>query len=191
MRRREAVVLAVVFAAMVASLVLLGRAVEKAGVELRPRPIDETVVSTTGSTTAVREERPTTAAATSTTAPAPATSTTARVRAQAAGTPATAARRWPARSEVVERRAGAVRVSSTAYCLTGTMANGRRTHRGAVAGNRWPLGTRLRVSPSPVGEVVVVEDRIGHGSELDFALPGDCAAARAWGRRTVTVEVVR
>lgn len=85
---------------------------------------------------------------------------------------------------------GGLVVSSTAYCLTGNMANGRPAHRGAVAANRWPLGTKLRVSPSPVGELVTVEDRIGHGSELDFALPGDCGAARAWGRRRVSVEVV-
>lgn len=81
-------------------------------------------------------------------------------------------------------------VSSTAYCLTGNMANGSPARRGAVAANRWPIGTRLRVSPSPVGEIVTVEDRIGSGSELDFALPGDCAGARAWGRRAVTVEVL-
>lgn len=97
-------------------------------------------------------------------------------------TPTTrASRSEPGRGVVVE---------STAYCLTGTMANGQRAHRGAVAANRWPLGTRLRVTPSPVGELVTVEDRIGHGSELDFAMPGDCAAARQWGRRAVTVEVV-
>lgn len=75
------------------------------------------------------------------------------------------------------------------------MANGKPARRGAVAmgtrANPWPpLGTRLRVHPSPVGELVTVEDRIGHGSELDFALPGDCAAAIAWGRRPVVFEVV-
>lgn len=70
------------------------------------------------------------------------------------------------------------------------MANGERTYRGAVAANRWPIGTRLRVSPSPVGEEVVVKDRIGHGSELDFALPGACSEAIRWGRRAVTVEVI-
>lgn len=81
-------------------------------------------------------------------------------------------------------------LSSTAYCLTGTMANGQPARRGAVAANRWPLGTRLRVNPSPVGELVTVEDRIGSGSELDFALPGSCDEARQWGRRRVSVEVV-
>jgi 3D (Asp-Asp-Asp) domain-containing protein len=71
------------------------------------------------------------------------------------------------------------------------MANGHRTHVGAVAGNRWPLGTHLRVSDSPFGPgVFVVEDRIGWGSELDFSMPGDCAGANRWGRRRVSVAVV-
>lgn len=95
------------------------------------------------------------------------------------------------RALAVEASGGAGEtVSSTAYCLTGAMADGSPARAGAVAANAWPLGTRLRVSPSPVGEVVVVEDRIGSGSQLDFALPGDCAGARAWGRRAVSVEVL-
>lgn len=70
------------------------------------------------------------------------------------------------------------------------MANGHRTHRGAVAANAWPLGTVLHVSDSPYGPgLFTVEDRIGHGSQLDFAMPGDCTGAREWGRRTVQVEV--
>src|SRR5205807_7134586 len=78
-------------------------------------------------------------------------------------------------------------LSSTAYCETGNMASGRRAYRGAVAANRWPLGTRLRVSDSPYGPgTFVVEDRIGWGSELDFAMPGDCGGANRWGRRRVT-----
>jgi 3D (Asp-Asp-Asp) domain-containing protein len=82
-------------------------------------------------------------------------------------------------------------VESTAYCLTGFMADGHRTRRGAVAANRWPIGTRLQVDRSPgVGSIVTVEDRIGYGSDLDFALPGDCASATLWGRRAVEVEVV-
>ena len=81
-------------------------------------------------------------------------------------------------------------LSSTAYCETGLMANGHRTYQGAVAGNRWPLGTRLEVSNSPYGPgTFTVADRIGHGSDLDFAMPGDCDGARTWGRRDVTVRV--
>jgi 3D (Asp-Asp-Asp) domain-containing protein len=79
------------------------------------------------------------------------------------------------------------------------MANGQRTYVGAVAGVRkgrrgpyFPLGTRVRVSDSPWGPgVFTVADRIGHGSELDFAVPGNCRGARRWGRRAVTVTVVR
>lgn len=82
-------------------------------------------------------------------------------------------------------------LQSTSYCETGLMANGHRTYRGAVAGNRWPLGTRLHVSNSPYGPgTFTVTDRIGHGSQLDFAIPGDCTAARTWGRRSIRVVVL-
>jgi 3D (Asp-Asp-Asp) domain-containing protein len=77
-------------------------------------------------------------------------------------------------------------LSVTAYCLTGRMADGQRVHPGAAAGNRWPFGTRLSV---PGWGVVTVEDRIGHGSDLDLWTPS-CAAARSWGRRRLVVEVV-
>lgn len=81
-------------------------------------------------------------------------------------------------------------LNSTAYCEAGLMANGHRTYRGAVAGNRWPLGTRLWVADSPYGAgVFEVADHIGHGSELDFAMPGDCTGARSWGRRDVEYRV--
>lgn len=99
-------------------------------------------------------------------------------------------RATPPKPSSSARADGSATVSATAYCLTGTMADGTPAHRGAVAANRWPLGTRLRVSSSPVGEIVTVEDRIGSGSDLDFALPGSCDEARSWGRRTITVEVL-
>lgn len=114
--------------------------------------------------------------------------TTTAPRTRAASTPTTA-RHWPGRSELLTPTTTARpgrRVSSTAYCLTGRMANGQHTHRAAVASNDYPLGTRLRVSDSPYGPgVFTVEDRIGHGTQLDFAIPGDCAGARRWGRRAV------
>jgi 3D (Asp-Asp-Asp) domain-containing protein len=86
-------------------------------------------------------------------------------------------------------------VESTAYspCSSGSiMANGRRTHIGAVAMNLLPLGTRIRVnrSPFPGRRSFTVSDRIGHGSQLDFWTPS-CAGARAWGRRLVRVRVVK
>jgi 3D (Asp-Asp-Asp) domain-containing protein len=81
-------------------------------------------------------------------------------------------------------------VTSTAYCLTGHMADGTPAEQGAVASNAHPLGTVLEASDSPWGPgTFVVRDRIGWGSQLDFAIPGDCALARRWGRRRVSVAV--
>lgn len=82
-------------------------------------------------------------------------------------------------------------VSSTAYCLLGTTASGLPVAVGLVAANAWPFGTILQVSDSPWGPgAFVVADRIGHSSQLDFSIPGDCALARRWGRRRVSVAVV-
>lgn len=86
---------------------------------------------------------------------------------------------------------GARRVSSTAYCLTGTMASGRRVYRGAVAMNGTPFGSRYQVLDGPrAGETFVVEDRIGRGSSFDIAYPGDCRGAMSYGRRMVTIRPV-
>lgn len=76
-------------------------------------------------------------------------------------------------------------VSSTAYCLRGTMANGQQVHAGAVAMNGVPFGSRWRVVET--GAVYVVADRIGHSSEFDVWM-ASCADARRYGRRQVTVE---
>lgn len=77
--------------------------------------------------------------------------------------------------------------TSTAYCLSGRMADGTGVRAGSVAHNGYPLGTQLTITPSPTGaRRFVVRDRIGWGTQLDFWLPS-CAAARAWGRRTVHV----
>jgi 3D (Asp-Asp-Asp) domain-containing protein len=78
-----------------------------------------------------------------------------------------------------------VRVSSTAFCQIGTMADGHHVHAGAAAGNRWPLGTHLRIVET--GETVVIEDRIGWGSDLDIWMPS-CAEAIAYGRREIEVK---
>lgn len=78
-------------------------------------------------------------------------------------------------------------VVSTAYCLTGVMANGQPARRGAVAMNSVPLGSIWQIEG---GGTYVVADRVGHGSQFDIAMPGDCDAARAYGRRTVTVRRV-
>lgn len=82
----------------------------------------------------------------------------------------------------------AVLAVSTAYCDTGTMADGSYTRPSSVASNSYPLGTHLRIWPSPTGQRrFVVRDRIGWGSELDFWL-SSCSAARAWGRRPVHIR---
>lgn len=82
-----------------------------------------------------------------------------------------------------------LRVESTAYCLTGYMANGQRAHTGAVAMNGVPLGTKFVITSGPMrGERVTVKDRIGHGSEFDVAMPNRCSSARRYGRRMVNIR---
>lgn len=81
-----------------------------------------------------------------------------------------------------------VAVISTAYCLSGTMADGTGVRGGSVANNWYPLGTKITVSASPTGRKrFVVRDRIGWGSSLDFWVPS-CSLARSWGRRTVKIK---
>ena len=55
-----------------------------------------------------------------------------------------------------------------------------------AASNRYPFGTRLRVES--VG-VVVVQDRIGHGSDLDLFYASRSACLR-FGRQQLQVEVL-
>lgn len=98
------------------------------------------------------------------------------------------ARRQPTTSRSTDR-SGGYSVTSTAYCLTGTMANGQRAHRGAVAMNGPAFGTKYYVHSGPLaGQTLTVKDRIGHGSDFDIALPGDCGAARQYGRRTIRIS---
>lgn len=83
---------------------------------------------------------------------------------------------------------GWIATVSTAYCLTGTMADGSYTREASVAHNGFPLGTRITVSPPFQGRRrFIVRDRIGWGTQLDFWTPR-CATAFAWGRRTVYVR---
>ena len=70
------------------------------------------------------------------------------------------------------------------------MADGHQTYVGAVAGNMWPLGTKLMIlGGEHQGEVVTVEDRIGAHSQLDFFTPS-CAAAWIYGREQIEVREV-
>ena len=108
-------------------------------------------------------------------------------------------RRWhdwyAGRGGKTERRHSKVpaqRVESTAYCMTGAMANGQRTHTGAAAMNGVPLGTKFRVRTGPLrGEVFTVKDRVGYGSEFDIAMPDRCSAAYRYGRRVINIRRVR
>lgn len=79
------------------------------------------------------------------------------------------------------------RVSSTAYCLTGTMASGKRVYSGAVAMNGMPFGSRWYAVE--LGRTFTVEDRIGHSSQFDIWMPS-CRAALDYGRRTLTIRRV-
>jgi len=84
-----------------------------------------------------------------------------------------------------------IAVVSTAYCLSGAMADGTPTRPGSVASNRFPLGAELEIRPSPTGQRYFrVRDRIGWGTELDFWLPS-CSDALRWGRRTVRLRRTR
>lgn len=94
--------------------------------------------------------------------------------------------------------AGQIRtVNSTAYCLTGTMKDGTRASDGSVAVlgsalRSWaPMHSRWEVLSGPyAGRVLTVRDRVGHGSQFDVAMPGRCAAARQYGRRTIAIRRV-
>jgi 3D (Asp-Asp-Asp) domain-containing protein len=93
------------------------------------------------------------------------------------------------KATLARRNAPWALLTSTAYCLGGTMSDGRSVHVGAVAMNLLPLGTRVTASSSPYGPAhFTVEDRIGWGTQIDFWVPS-CATARAWGRRTVKVWI--
>lgn len=84
-----------------------------------------------------------------------------------------------------------LRVESTAYCLTGTMASGKEVYEGAAAMNGVPLGSKYQILNGPeAGNVYTIEDRISHSSEFDIAYPGDCDAAIEYGRRTIKIEPV-
>lgn len=78
--------------------------------------------------------------------------------------------------------------TSTAYCLSGKMADGSYTRARSVAHNGYPLGTKITVDPPFRGvRRWVVRDRIGHGTQLDFWTPS-CANAIRYGRKTVKVR---
>lgn len=79
-------------------------------------------------------------------------------------------------------------VSSTAYDDWGLMASGNYVYDGAVACNFLPLGTRtLVLSGSYAGRVLVVEDRIGWGSEYDIWM---ATGALQYGRQQIMIQLL-
>lgn len=89
------------------------------------------------------------------------------------------------------RKTGELRVDSTAYCLSGYMANGQQTASGAAAMNGVPLGTKFRVRSGPLrGKILTVKDRVGSGSDFDVAMPDRCGAAERYGRRVINIRRV-
>ena len=86
--------------------------------------------------------------------------------------------------------------NSTAYCDRGDTAMQKpgggayQTHRGIVAMNNLPLGTKITTARrGPDGRRrYIVRDRIGWGSELDFWVPS-CERARRWGRRDMKYRI--
>lgn len=83
-------------------------------------------------------------------------------------------------------------VSTTAYCLNGTMADGTYTRRRSAANNYLRLGTRIRIVGHPAGpngmRRYVVRDRIGYGTTLDLWTE-TCGKAIQYGRRAVSFKI--
>jgi hypothetical protein len=70
------------------------------------------------------------------------------------------------------------------------MADGHSTYFGAVASNRHPLGTLLRMRHLVMGKRYFrVRDRIGYGTELDI-WQSSCQGAINFGRRRLAYQVV-
>jgi 3D (Asp-Asp-Asp) domain-containing protein len=93
------------------------------------------------------------------------------------------------------RRAGALDVSVTAYCIRGETASGVRTRRGIVAADPdvLPLGTVIRLSglERHNGRYVVRDTgREIKGNDVDIFMP-DCDAAKEFGRQKGRARIVR
>jgi 3D (Asp-Asp-Asp) domain-containing protein len=98
-----------------------------------------------------------------------------------------------------ERRAAKTRplsMSATAYCQRGTTSTGTQTTSGTVAADPHvlPMGTTIRVtgllSRRPQTFTVADTGPAVKGHEIDIFI-GDCARAKAFGRRQVQVHVLK
>lgn len=86
-----------------------------------------------------------------------------------------------------ERPSGGQKVNSTAYCLRGTMANGKQVHDGAAASSHLPMGSKWKIlSGSLAGKVVTIEDR---GAPFDIWM-SSCSAAINYGRQSISIARV-
>ena len=87
-------------------------------------------------------------------------------------------------------------MTATAYCDRGRTKSGGHTREGIVAAapRRLPLGTRLQIiAPGkPYARTYTVTDTGSgiKGRDLDIFM-ASCAQARRFGRRTVTVRVMK
>jgi 3D (Asp-Asp-Asp) domain-containing protein len=83
-----------------------------------------------------------------------------------------------------------IEIEATAYCLKGTMANGKQVHKGAISVDpRFiPLGTEGYIEG--IGDVIA-EDTGGkiRGNIVDIWMP-TYEEAMAWGRRKVKLWIV-
>lgn len=85
-------------------------------------------------------------------------------------------------------------MQATAYCQSGTTSSGAPTREGIVAADPavLPLGTAIHIdSPRRYSGVYLVADTGAavKGRIVDIYMP-DCAAAKRFGRRRVTVTVL-
>jgi len=100
----------------------------------------------------------------------------------------------PATAEATRKRPAAktMRLSATAYCLSGKTHSGERARAGTVAADPrvLPIGTVLRIHPHRALYTVQDTGSGLKGREIDIYMPS-CRKVRAFGRRTVRVEIVR
>ncbi len=100
----------------------------------------------------------------------------------------------PATAEATRKRprVKTMRLSATAYCLSGKTRSGEHARVGTVAADPrvLPIGTVLRIHPHRALYTVLDTGSGLKGRELDIYMPS-CRKARAFGRRTVRVEIVR
>jgi len=87
-----------------------------------------------------------------------------------------------------------MRVTATAYCHGGRTQSGAHTRSGIVAADPrvLPVGSIVRILDGPTPGLYTVMDTGAavKGRRIDVYIPS-CARARKFGRRTVSVVVMR